>query len=110
MLSAIALEALPREGQGAASAYDTFLKDILPYGIGNTHPRFWGWVMRNSTAEGVLAEMLAAGMNPNVGGFDDSATVVEEQVIRWMAELMGMPKRYERSLDEWRHGWRISLG
>jgi glutamate/tyrosine decarboxylase-like PLP-dependent enzyme len=68
-----------------------FLTHILPYGIGNTHPRFWGWVMGNGTAEGMLAEMLAAGMNPNVGGFDDSATLVEEQVIAWMAELMGMP-------------------
>jgi glutamate/tyrosine decarboxylase-like PLP-dependent enzyme len=47
--------------------------------------------MGNGTAEGMLAEMLAAGMNPNVGGFDDSATLVEEQVIGWMAELMGMP-------------------
>ncbi|HEY2040296.1 MAG TPA: aminotransferase class V-fold PLP-dependent enzyme [Edaphobacter sp.] len=90
--SSIASEALPREGQGAASSYDTFLKDVLPYGVGNTHPRFWGWVMGNGTAEGVLAEMLTAGMNPNVGGFDDSATIVEERVIRWMAELMGMPQ------------------
>ena len=90
--SAITSESLPREGQGVASAYEGFLRDILPYGIGNTHPRFWGWVMGSGTAEGVLAEMLAAGMNPNVGGFDDSATLVEEQVIRWMAELMGMPQ------------------
>jgi glutamate/tyrosine decarboxylase-like PLP-dependent enzyme len=82
---------VPREGEGAAAAYESFLKHVLPYGIGNTHPRFWGWVMGNGTAEGMLAEMLAAGMNPNVGGFDDSATLVEEQVIGWMAELMGMP-------------------
>jgi glutamate/tyrosine decarboxylase-like PLP-dependent enzyme len=40
----------------------------------------------------MMAEMLAASMNPNVGGFDDSATLVEEQVVRWMAELMGMPE------------------
>lgn len=82
---------IPRGGEGAAAAYESFVKHILPYGIGNTHPRFWGWVMGNGTAEGMLAEMLAAGMNPNVGGFDDSATLVEEQVIAWMAELMGMP-------------------
>lgn len=84
-------DGVPRKGEGAESAYASFLKQILPFGIGNTHPRFWGWVMGNGTAEGMLAEMLAAGMNPNVGGFDDSATLVEEQVIRWMAELMGMP-------------------
>lgn len=84
-------EPLPRKGEGVSSVYATFLRDVLPYGIGNTHPRFWGWVMGSGTPEGVLAEILAAGMNPNVGGFDDSATLVEEQVIRWMAKLMGMP-------------------
>jgi glutamate/tyrosine decarboxylase-like PLP-dependent enzyme len=89
--SALQVAHIPREGEGAAAAYESFLKHVLPYGIGNTHPRFWGWVMGNGTAEGMLAEMLAAGMNPNVGGFDDSATLVEEQVIGWMAELMGMP-------------------
>jgi glutamate/tyrosine decarboxylase-like PLP-dependent enzyme len=89
--SALEDSGIPREGEGAAAAYESFLKHVLPYGIGNTHPRFWGWVMGNGTAEGMLAEMLAAGMNPNVGGFDDSATLVEEQVIGWMAELMGMP-------------------
>ncbi|MEG9435830.1 aminotransferase class V-fold PLP-dependent enzyme [Edaphobacter sp. HDX4] len=82
---------LPREGEGAAAAYESFVNGILPYGIGNTHPRFWGWVMGNGTPEGVLGELLAAGMNPNVGGFDDSATLVEEQVLRWMAEMMGFP-------------------
>jgi aromatic-L-amino-acid/L-tryptophan decarboxylase len=85
-------EGVPREGQGAAEAYESFMRDVLPYGIGNAHPRFWGWVMGGGSGMGMLAEMLAAGMNPNVGGFDDSATLVEERVIAWMTELMGMPK------------------
>jgi glutamate/tyrosine decarboxylase-like PLP-dependent enzyme len=88
---AMGQESVPRNGEGADAVYRSFIRDVLPYGIGNTHPRFWGWVMGTGTPEGVLAEMLAAGMNPNVGGFDDSAMLVEEQVIRWMAELMGMP-------------------
>jgi glutamate/tyrosine decarboxylase-like PLP-dependent enzyme len=37
----------------------------------------------------MLAEMLAAGMNSNVPGFDQGAAVVERQVIRWLAELLG---------------------
>jgi glutamate/tyrosine decarboxylase-like PLP-dependent enzyme len=89
--SALREEALPRAGQGAAAAYEGFLENVLPYAIGNTHPRFWGWVMGGGTPVGMMAEMLAAAMNPNVGGFDDSATMVEEQVIRWMAELSWMP-------------------
>ena len=87
-----ASEGIPRMGVGAATAYESFVRDVLPYGIGNAHPRFWGWVQGNGTVVGMLAEMLAAGMNPNVGGFDDSATMVEEQVLRWLAELMGMPR------------------
>ncbi|MBS1800707.1 MAG: aminotransferase class V-fold PLP-dependent enzyme [Acidobacteria bacterium] len=87
----IAGEAVPRTGEGAAAAYESFLGNVLPYAIGNTHPRFWGWVMGGGDGVGMMAEMLAAAMNPNVGGFDDSATLVEEQVVRWMAELMGMP-------------------
>jgi len=90
--AAITGEAVPRAGEGAEAAYEAFLSDVLPYAIGNTHPRFWGWVMGGGDAVGMMAEMLAAGMNPNVGGFDDAATLVEGQVIRWMAELMGMPK------------------
>jgi glutamate/tyrosine decarboxylase-like PLP-dependent enzyme len=40
----------------------------------------------------MLAEMLAAGMNSWVGGFDHSATLVEEQVLRWLAEILHLPK------------------
>jgi glutamate/tyrosine decarboxylase-like PLP-dependent enzyme len=90
--SVISGEEVPRVGEGAAAAYESFLTNVLPYAIGNTHPRFWGWVMGGGDAVGMMAEMLAAAMNPNVGGFDDAATLVEEQVIRWMAELMGMPE------------------
>ena len=86
-----AAESVPRVGVGAEAAYESFVRDVLPYGIGNAHPRFWGWVQGSGTVVGMLAEMLAAGMNPNVGGFDDSATMVEEQVLRWLAQLMGMP-------------------
>ncbi len=93
-------ERVPHAGQGAAAAYESFVQDVLPYGIGNVHPRFWGWVMGSGTPVGMLAEMLAAGMNPNVGGFNDSAMMVEEQVIRWMAELDGDAGGDERSADE----------
>ncbi|WP_263368390.1 pyridoxal phosphate-dependent decarboxylase family protein [Edaphobacter bradus] len=91
-LRTLAAEGVPRQGQGAAAAYESFLRDVLPSSVGNTHPRFWGWVMGSGTPVGMLAEMLASGMNPNVGGFNDAPMVVEELVIRWMAELMGLPE------------------
>jgi aromatic-L-amino-acid/L-tryptophan decarboxylase len=84
-------EPIPFAGMPLDDVYAQFTRDILPYPIGNAHPRFWGWVKGNGTPTGMLAEMLAAGMNPNMGGFDQSAAVVERKVIAWLAELMGFP-------------------
>jgi glutamate/tyrosine decarboxylase-like PLP-dependent enzyme len=39
----------------------------------------------------MLADMLASGMNPHLAGYDQSPALVERQVIRWMAELLGFP-------------------
>jgi aromatic-L-amino-acid/L-tryptophan decarboxylase len=85
-------EPLPRSGSGSAAAYRAFHERVLPYPNGNLHPRFFGWVQGNGTPLGMLAEMLAAGLNPNVGGFNHAPLLVERQVIRWCAELMGMPE------------------
>jgi len=75
----------------AEAVYAEFLERVLPYAMGNPHPRFWGWVMGNGTVTGMLAEMLAAAMNPNVGGGDHSAIYVERQVIAWAREITGFP-------------------
>jgi glutamate/tyrosine decarboxylase-like PLP-dependent enzyme len=48
-------------------------------------------VKGTGTPLGVLAEMLAAGMNAHLAGFDQSAVVVEQRVIAWLAELLGFP-------------------
>ena len=37
-----------------------YLRDVLPYQLGNTHPRYWGWVTGCGTVMGMLAEMLAS--------------------------------------------------
>lgn len=82
---------LPLEGEGEEAAYQEFLRLVLPYPNGNLHPRFWGWVQGNGTPFGMMADMLASGLNPHLAGFDQAPTLVEHQVIRWFAELMGLP-------------------
>ena len=82
---------VPQEPQGAEAAYDDFLNDVLPYPMGNTHPRFWGWVMGTGTPLGMLADMLASGLNPNMGGGEHGAVYVEEQVIDWCKQMLGYP-------------------
>ena len=85
-------EPLPHDGMPLGEVYDAFLRDILPYPTGNIHPRFWGWVMGNGTPTGMLAEMLAAGMNPHLAGYDQSAALIEKKVLAWLTELMGFPE------------------
>lgn len=83
---------LPLEPSPLESVYEDFKRQILPYPTGNIHPRFWGWVMGTGTPVAMLAEMLAAGMNSWAGGFDQSATLVEEQVLTWLREMLEFPE------------------
>jgi aromatic-L-amino-acid decarboxylase len=85
-------QALPIEPANPADVYEEFVHNILPYTNGNRHPRFWGWVQGNGTVLGMLADMLASGMNPHVAGFDQAPHLVEHQVLAWLTELMGMPE------------------
>jgi glutamate/tyrosine decarboxylase-like PLP-dependent enzyme len=84
-------EPLPRGPADPAAVYQQFREHILPYPNGNIHPRFWGWVMGTGTPLAMLADMLASGMNAHLAGYDQSPALVERQVIRWMAELLGFP-------------------
>lgn len=81
----------PVEGSGAEAAYERVRRHVLPYGLGNWHPRFFGWVQGNGTPLAMLADMLAAGMNPHLGGFNQAPALVEQQVVRWFAEWFGLP-------------------
>ncbi len=82
---------LPRTPTPLAAVYETFTREIAPYATGNTHPGFMGWVHGGGTPVGMLAELLAGALNSNLGARDHAGVVVERQVIRWAAEMVGMP-------------------
>ena len=82
---------VPRAPEGAERAYQDFRDHVLPNPMGNIHPRFWGWVIGTGTPLGALAEMLAAGMNPNMGGGDHVPNHVETQVLDWCKEMLSYP-------------------
>lgn len=84
-------EPIPYEGIGAEAAYAEFVQNVLPYPDGNLHPRFFGWVKGNGTPLGMMADMLAAGLNPHMAGFNQAPALVEQQLIDWLATLLGMP-------------------
>jgi aromatic-L-amino-acid/L-tryptophan decarboxylase len=83
---------LPVAPSELSAVHAEFLKNVLPYSSGNTHPGFMGWVHGGGNPAGMLAEMLAAGLNANLGGRDHAPIEVERQIVAWMRELFGFPK------------------
>jgi glutamate/tyrosine decarboxylase-like PLP-dependent enzyme len=85
-------ETSPHNALPLENVYADFQRSILPYATGNTHPGFMGWVHGGGTAVGMLAEMLAAGLNANLGGRDHMPIEVERQIAQWAREWFGFPE------------------
>ncbi|NUO48171.1 MAG: cytochrome D ubiquinol oxidase subunit I [Polyangiaceae bacterium] len=85
-------EPLPRAPRGLEGVYDTFVRRVLPYAAGNLHPRFFGWVHGGGNLAGMLGEMLAAGLDANLGGRDHAPVLIERQVVRWAREIFRFPE------------------
>jgi glutamate/tyrosine decarboxylase-like PLP-dependent enzyme len=84
-------EKLPRAPADLGEVYREFSDFIAPYATGNVHPGFMGWVHGGGSAVGMLAEMLAAGLNANLGGRDHIPIEVERQIVEWTREMFGFP-------------------
>ncbi|MGE3708561.1 MAG: aspartate aminotransferase family protein [Hyphomicrobiaceae bacterium] len=82
----------PVQGEALSGVLDEFQRLIVPYANGNGHPLFMGWVHGAGTPVGMVADMLAAGLNSNCGGRNHIAHEVEAQITRWMADAIGYPR------------------
>jgi aromatic-L-amino-acid decarboxylase len=82
---------IAREPVPLAEVHREFMDYVLPYAGGNVHPGFMGWVQGGGTATGMLAEMLAGGLNANLGGRDHAPIEVERQMLGWVRRLFGFP-------------------
>jgi len=82
---------LPNEPGDLSAVYDEFARNVVPYAAGNVHPGFMGWVHGGGTAVGMLAEMLAGGLNANLGGRDHAPVEVERQIVEWARKLFDFP-------------------
>jgi glutamate/tyrosine decarboxylase-like PLP-dependent enzyme len=84
---------LPDEGTDAASLVGDTSRLLFEHSLLNGHPRFFGYITSSPAPVGMLGDLLAAAVNPNVGSWRlaPMATEIEAQTVRWIAELVGYP-------------------
>ncbi len=84
---------VPERGAGAEELVEEAARLLAEHSLWIGHPRFLGFITSSAAPIGALADLLAAGANPNLGGFVLSpiATEIEAQTVRWIAELIGYP-------------------
>jgi glutamate/tyrosine decarboxylase-like PLP-dependent enzyme len=82
---------VPQKGLPAKKLLRDTTQMLLADSLFNSHPKFWGYVTSSPAPIGILGDLLASGINQNVGAFTLSpvATEIEAQTIRWIAELIG---------------------
>jgi len=98
LLEAMRVAEWAEQGEPAEAVLAEFSAHVAPYPFGNGHPGFAAWVNSPPHPIGVLAEALAAAMDPSVAGGNHAAVHLEHQVIRWFASLLGWPGGYSGQL------------
>lgn len=83
--------ALPRSPASVSEVYRQVAENVMPYPMGNVHPRFWSWYMGSSNFTGALGDFLAAIQGSNLGGGNHAAALLDQQVVNWCKEMMGFP-------------------
>jgi aromatic-L-amino-acid decarboxylase len=82
---------LPRGPAPLGDVYRHVRENLMPYPMGNIHPRFWSWYMGSGNFTGALADFLAAVQGSNLGGGNHAAALMDGQVVDWCKQMMGFP-------------------
>ena len=98
-----ALPAAPPDKPEPFAAVLQDLDDVLLPGITHwNHPRFFAYFAISGSEPGILAELLAATLNVNAMLWRTSpaATELEELVLDWVAQLMGLPEGLHGHIED----------
>ena len=86
------VEPPPEDGSDPVELIGWLRSEVLSAGVRNHHPGMFAFIPVAPTFPGVVADMLAAGMNVFAGSFQSGpgASVVELEVLGWFRELLGL--------------------
>ncbi|MCU4179927.1 pyridoxal phosphate-dependent decarboxylase family protein [Bosea sp. BH3] len=90
-VQALFREPLPDGPMPVEDVYGLVRDNVLAYPMGNIHPRFWSWFMGAGNFTGALGDFLAAVQGSNLGGGSHAAVLMDQQVVGWLREMVGLP-------------------
>jgi aromatic-L-amino-acid decarboxylase len=87
----------PQSGEPFADIFADFERVIVPGLTHWNHPGFFAYFAITGSGPGIIAEMLAAGLNVQAMLWRTSpaATELEEVALGWLRDLLGLPSSFE---------------
>jgi aromatic-L-amino-acid/L-tryptophan decarboxylase len=87
----------PADGEPFERIFADFERVIVPGLTHWNHPGFFAYFAITASGPGILAEMLAAGLNVQAMLWRTSpaATELEEIALGWLRDMMGLPATFE---------------
>ena len=84
---------VPEEPMPEDRLFDYLREVVFDWSMYPGHPRFAGYITGAGTVPGAAADLLAAGLNMNLGGWmlSPSASEIEQHLMRWFASQFGLP-------------------
>jgi glutamate/tyrosine decarboxylase-like PLP-dependent enzyme len=88
---------MPENGADIRPILAEFARLFFEHSTHNGSPRFFGYITSSAAPISALADLLASAVNPNVGAWALSpiASEIENESIRWLAQFMGLPGRWD---------------
>jgi len=92
----------PVQGESMEQVLADFDRLVMPNTTHWNHPGFMAYFATSSTAPGILAETLAAGLNVNamLWRTGPAATELEEVTLVWLRDLMGLPAEFDGTIND----------
>lgn len=91
-LNRIFSEPLPKSGNDSDRVIAECLSTVVAHSMGIGHPRHFGHMDGPPLALGIFGDLIAAALNQNLMAWElaPAAVHVERQVVRWLAEIVGL--------------------
>ncbi|MFH1145331.1 MAG: pyridoxal-dependent decarboxylase [Candidatus Eisenbacteria bacterium] len=94
--------AAPEEGEPMEAILADFRQIILPGVTHWNHPRFFAYFPANHSGPAILGELLSAalGVNAMVWQSCPAATELEEVVMEWLRQMLGLPASFKGVIQD----------